>query len=153
MTDIQTGWDRAAGGADWIFLPGIAPADASGTLSYGNDLATAALISIFTDAQADAGDIVPDGSTDRRGWWGGAIGSRLWLEMRGKALPDLPGRVEQAVSDCLQWMIDDGIAGVIEVAAAYADAGQLGLSVIIHRADGTRLALQFADLWQYWGLA
>lgn len=152
MTDIQTGWDRAAGGADWIFLPGNT--ETSDTLSFGNDLATAALISIFTDAQADEGDTVPDGSTDRRGWWGdSAIGSKVWLEMRGKALPDLPGRVEQAVSDCLQWMIEDGIAGTIDVAAAYGDAGQLGLAVTIHRADGAKLALQFADLWQYWGLS
>ncbi|KUR80752.1 phage GP46 family protein [Novosphingobium sp. FSW06-99] len=148
MTDIQTGWNRTTRAADWVFLPGNDATDPTNSLTYGNDLATAALISLFTDAQADPDDVIPDGTTDRRGWWGGAIGSKIWLYVtRGKATPELPSQVQQAASDALQWFIDDGVATSIDVAAFYAAAGKLVLTVKIHRGNGSSLALQFADLW------
>jgi phage gp46-like protein len=147
MTDIQTGWNLGTCNADWIFLPGNDQADPTNLLSYGNDLATAVIISIFTDAQADPSDVIPDNTTDPRGWWGGEIGSRVWLHARGKATPDLPGVVQQDVSDCLQWMIDDGVATGIDVAAAYTGAGQMVLQVTVRRGNGASLSLQFSNLW------
>ena len=71
---------------------------AAGDLAADNGLKTAVLISLFTDRLAAADDEIPDGTEDRRGWWGdmpadgsapsGAppdpIGSRLWLLARAK---------------------------------------------------------------------
>jgi len=148
MTDIQTGWNFATGHADWVFLPGNDAADPTNQLSFGNDLATAVIISLFTDAQAGPDDTIPDNTSDPRGWWGGPIGSRIWLYAdRGKATPDLPGQVQQAAAEALQWMIDDGVATSIDTAAAYFGAGQMMLTVTVHRGNGSQLALQFANLW------
>ena len=148
MTDIQTGWNFANGLADWIFLPGNDATDPTNQLSYGNDLATAVIISLFTDAQAGPDDVIPDGSTDPRGWWGGPIGSKIWIFTdRGKATDDLPGQVTAAASDALQWMIDDGVATSIDTAAAYTAPGQMMLTVTVHRGNGAALALQFANFW------
>lgn len=148
MTDIQTGWNFANGIADFVFLRGNSPVPTTTDITFGNDLATAVLISLFTDAEADPSDPIPDGSTDPRGWWGGAIGSKIWLYAeRGKATDVLPGQIQQAAADALQWLIDDGVASAVDTAAAYADAGQLVLTVTITRADGTTLALRFENLW------
>ncbi|MDR3408477.1 MAG: phage GP46 family protein [Methylovirgula sp.] len=148
MTDIQTGWNRANGTADWVFLRGNAQEPTSSDVSVGNDLATAAMISLFTDAQADPSDTIPDNTTDRRGWWGGPIGSKIWIYTeRGKATPELPGQVQQAAADALQWFVDDGVATSVDTAAAYDASGKLVLNVAIHRGDGSSLALQFSNFW------
>jgi phage gp46-like protein len=77
MPDIQTLWNVTTG--DWNLVPG--------DVQSGDDLESAVLISLFTDRRAEASDVVPDGSNDRRGWWGDSgslylIGSRLWLLRR-----------------------------------------------------------------------
>ena len=76
MTDITTIWVVESGTGDWSI--------SGGALASGDDLASAVLISLFTDGLAGDDDIPPDGSGDRRGWWGDAgedipIGSKLWL--------------------------------------------------------------------------
>ena len=153
MTDIITGWNFVNGVADWVFVRGNAPdANANPQITFDNDLATAVLISLFTDAQATADDARPDananGPADRRGWWGGAVGSRIWIyTSRAKATADLPGDVAAAASDALPWRIDDGVATSSDTAAAYVAPGQLVLTVTVHRGNAPSLALQYANFW------
>jgi phage gp46-like protein len=103
MTDIATRWniDRSLG--DWsIHAPSAVswtdeagnaivdehgqPIDSvvttGGILAADDELFTAALISIFTDAAAGADDQLPTGEEDPRGWWAGPIGSKIWLRLR-----------------------------------------------------------------------
>jgi len=168
MTDIVTGWNATQGFGDWL-LGGNEPAlwvdgagnpivdeggapigvidDSSDRLQSAGDLATAVLISLFTDAAADDDDTIADGTENRRGWWGGNIGSKLWLRQREKPTPQLLALVKSDIVDALDWLIQDGVAARIDVATEYTRPGMLGAQVTIHRSGGRPLTLRFASLW------
>ncbi|ELU0790689.1 phage GP46 family protein [Salmonella enterica] len=85
----------------------------SGDLLPDSSVNTAIVLSYFTDRRAEPGDELPDGSTDRRGWWGDSfrnepIGSRLWLLSREKSLPDVLNRAAAYARESVQWLINDG---------------------------------------------
>lgn len=128
MTDIRTTWDPAVSAGDWLIDP---PA-----LAEGMDLETAVLISLFTDARAADDDLVPGAADDRRGWWAGPLGSRLWLLAREKATNEVRLRAQDYCRDALQWMLDDKVADRIEVNAEWAappDQRRLEIEVEIFR--------------------
>ena len=131
MTDIATIWNPDTNVGDWQVL--------NGDLVMDGGLATAAIISLGTDRLANADDVLPDNSTDRRGWWGDApidptvggtttylIGSRLWLLARGKGLPQTAVLAQQIVTEAFQWMLDDGVAGAVNVTTQLASSGLQG---------------------------
>lgn len=145
MTDIATAWDIANNRGDWSL--------AGSQLQSGNDLQTAVLISLFTDRVAKPDDVIPDGSSDPRGWWGdGAdaqypIGSRLWLISRAKQTPEVLGLARDIITEALQWLLDDGVAARVDVAAEFTRPGMLGIGVQIYKQDGSREALNFSYVW------
>lgn len=143
MTDIATIWVPSVGRGDWTI--------AGGDLAPGDDLVTAVLISLFTDRLAHADDAIPDGTSDRRGWWGDdpaiPIGSRLWLLDRAKQTQETLGRAHDYIVEALEWLIGDGIAAAIDVTTEWTRPSLLGATVIIHRATGPQRALQFAWAW------
>lgn len=169
MSDITTTWDIASGMGDWsldisqtsfwtdesgnsildqngqpidaFFVPGQG-------LIAGGDLVTAVLISLFTDATAGSDDVIPDGSGDPRGWWGGPIGSKLWLRERSKQIATVLVLVKNDIEQALAWMITDGIVANIEVTTEWTRPGMLGAQVILKRSDGARAALAFSKLWE-----
>jgi phage gp46-like protein len=114
---------------------------------------------LFSDRRAESDDELPDPkSTDRRGWWGDnlseldgdQIGSRLWLLERSKTTPDIPRLAEQYASEALQWLIDEGIAIKIDVAAARGGIvgnDRLELKVEIYKKDGNKEVFEFENLW------
>ncbi|MDR7259883.1 phage gp46-like protein [Sphingomonas sp. BE270] len=172
MVDIATIWDAAAGIGDWTLSIGRSNVivDARGAsirdgegrqylaaeeaytpgtgLVSDQDLQTAVLISLFTDAEAGADDVIPDGSGDPRGWWAGPIGSKLWLRERSKATPDLPELIRNDIGQALQWLIDDGVVASIAVTAEYQDAKTIAAQVVLRRQDSTQMAMQFARVWE-----
>jgi len=105
---------------------------------------TAIIISLFCDARADPDDELPFIGADRRGWWadayaeipGDVTGSKLWLLERGKQIPRTLVRAEQYGRDALQWLVDDGVASAIDVAASFPNLGWLGLEVTVIRPTG-----------------
>lgn len=129
----------AAGGslaADWTI--------AGGDLARDDGLRTAIAVSLMTDRLAAADDAIPDGTTDRRGWWGdlprdGAdpdpIGSRLWLLSRAKRTAETLVRAESYAAEALAWLIEDGVAESVTPAASWGGAAgdQLHLVVTIRR--------------------
>ena len=166
MTDIITSWDTQTGSGDWLFTPeypmlwtdengdpivdengGLINAVVAPTLPSSHDLATGVLISLFSDALASDDDALPDQSGDRRGWWGGEIGSKLWLRQRSKQSDTLLQLVKDDIKSALAWMIEDSVAASIDVEAEFTRPGMLGTRVVIHRPDGTNVALRFANLW------
>lgn len=143
MSDIRTVW-RDFGG-DWQ-LGGPA-------LTVDDGLETAVVISLFTDRLAGEGEAP---SVDRRGWWGDAyaevpgdrIGSRLWLLMRAKQTPQVLGQAELYCREALQWLIDDGVASAVDVAAEWTRSGMLGLQIAITRSAEPVAQFRFETFWK-----
>lgn len=169
MPDIATRWDADSGTGDWtidaavqlvwIDEHGNSIRDEHGEaigasfspgkgLVTGADLQTAALISLFTDAEAGPDDVIPDGTTDPRGWWAGPIGSKLWLRSRSKATATLPALIKDDIEQALAWMIDDQVVAAIDVAVEYATTAMITAQVLFRRSNGARAALRFSRLWE-----
>lgn len=129
---------------------------ADGDLATDSGLKTAVIVSLFTDRRAEPADALPDGSGDRRGWWADAwparerdrIGSRLWLLSREKELPEVRRRAEDYAREALQWLIDDRIAQAVRVEATTRDGDILHLRIVIARAGGGEVDMQFNTLWR-----
>ena len=143
MTDIALAWNPLLARADIAVAKGDLVPDAG--------LRTAVLISLFTDALARPDDEIPDGTDDRRGWWGNLplagepadpIGSRLWLLARAKRTEETRRRAQTYAQDALAWMVTDGVAAAVTVTAAWAgDRGEhLQLHIVIDRRSGGRTA-------------
>jgi phage gp46-like protein len=144
MSDITTFWDVSNARGDWQ-LSGAA-------LASGDDLTTAVLISLFTDRRARDDDTLPDGSTDRRGWWGdldqdSPIGSRLWLLSRSKLTPAVARSAKDYISEALRWLLDDGAAAAVNVATSIVLPNRLYATVEVLRVDGSRQAMNFNWAW------
>jgi phage gp46-like protein len=133
-----------------IFTPKIVDGDLAGD----EGLETAVIISLFSDKRISDEEI-PDGITDKRGWWGDMfpdiegdkIGSKLWLVSRGKINAITLANLENYAKDSLQWMIDDGVASYLEVVAAYlSDKKTAVISISIQRPTGEtdKFALNWA---------
>ena len=128
MGDITLTWDAARGRADWSF--------SNGDLTTGNDLQSAVILSLFTDLELPEGQAVPDGSTDRRGWWANAYetrpyGSLLWTMFRTKIVNPATTALQakQYASAALQWLLDDGVVATITIATGFISPGVLGMVI------------------------
>ena len=151
MADVALIWDPALGRADMAL--------AAGDLVMDDGLETAVIMSLFTDAPADAGDAIPDGSGDPRGWWGdmpidaaqqGATppdvtGSKLWLLDRAVLTSETLARAESYAEAALAWMVRDGVAQSVSATAVSPSFGKLELTVEILQASGSR---EFSYAWQ-----
>lgn len=145
MSDITTTWIVQTGTGDWSI--------SGGALTSGDDLATAVLISLFTDRVADASDILPDGSDDRRGWWGDdgedvPIGSRLWLLDRSRLTLQVANTARIYMEESLKWLVDDEVASGVKVLTAIAGNSQLSAIISITRSNGTVVPLKFNWAWR-----
>lgn len=125
-------------------------------LEADDGLKTAVVISIFTDARALADDELPEGVTDRRGWWGDIladvdadkIGSRRWLYMREKQTAETAQRIREADEEALAWLVDDGIAARVSVETEWIARGVLGERILVTKPDGDVVEFQFNHLWE-----
>ncbi|MHB9833817.1 phage GP46 family protein [Paraburkholderia terrae] len=144
MSDTSTVWDTANSRGDWVL--------AGAQLLTGNDLETAYLISLFTDRQAQPGDVIPDGSNDTRGWIGDVgqkypIGSRLWLLERAKATPQTLNNARTYVTEAVQWLVDDKVVSKHDITVQWIASGQLGIWIQAYRPDGSKFPA-FSWVWK-----
>lgn len=118
-------------------------------------LETAVTISLFSDKRVTAEEL-PAPQTDRKGWWGDMfpdidqdqIGSKLWTLARSKRVVETLRRTEDYAREALQWLIEDGVASRVTVAAEFQgeiSEGRWVLSVIIARPSGEES--RFQVLW------
>jgi phage gp46-like protein len=146
--DIRIVWNNTRTLGDWAL--------ADGDLETGQDLETACLVSLFTDALATPDFTPTDGTTDRRGWWADLyndrpLGSQLWQLERAKKTRATLGLARTYALDALQWLVDDGIAAALIVNTSWQAANMIGIAVAITRPNGTETRFMFAWAWQ--GLA
>lgn len=123
-----------------------------GDLVTDSTLQTAVMLSLYTDRRALDADMLPDGGTDRRGWWCDAFadqphGSRLWLLSREKELDEVLRRAREYAAEALKWITDAGIASTVEVNAVHLRRGVLQLLVGIQRPDGRVLERTYDYVW------
>lgn len=135
-----------------------------GSIDETQQLASAVLVALNTDALADPSEVLPDPrDTDRRGWWGDLnaaaiwggwpIGSRLWLLTRAKILDNTARegstiiRVESYIRVALQPFIDKGLASRVIVNLALNQDKQISGTILIYRGPKTAIQLQFQPLW------
>ncbi len=122
------------------------------SLSNDGDLATAVIISLFTDRRAGIDDVLPEFTgdksivpEDRKGWVGDAlpdvdgdrIGSRLWLLSRAKQTEETRQLAIEYAKEALQWMIDDGHVLFIDIKAEWVAYERLQLSVGLETFSGS----------------
>jgi phage gp46-like protein len=121
---------------------------------YSDELLyTAVMISLFTRRLAGPGDVLPDPRGPRHGWWGDAfekipahrLGSRLWLLQRSKTTQSVLNLARDYAKESLQWLIDDGVAGLIDVAVERQDSDRLAFRVAVTRPDD--VASRWAGVW------
>lgn len=152
--DLQTTFNGVLLTADFAL--------AAPDLATDEGLATAIVISLFTDARARPDDVLPPGETDRRGWWGDVVapanapadrpwatGSRLWLLRREKQTAETARRAAGYAREALAWIVAGGYGRAVDVSATWAEpevaVGRLELTVTVTRPDGTPARYTF--LW------
>ena len=142
---------------DWLQMD-------SGLIDETEQLASAVLVALNTDALADASDVLPDPrDTNRRGWWGDLdaerlwkgwpIGSRLWLLTRAKILDNTARegatitRVESYIRVALKPFIDQRICTQFTVVARQENDHRIVATIMIYRGPKTVIQLEYAPLW------
>lgn len=123
-------------------------------IATDDSLRTAVILSLFLDRRARDDDALPDGGSDRRGWWADTImpmtegmlalhdgarsprgpdqiGSRLWLLSRELQVREVVRRAHDYAVEALAWLIEDGHASRVEVRAFIPRFQMLGLDIRI----------------------
>ncbi len=149
MNDIRLVWDPVLGGADF----GIVGND----LEHDDSLETSVLLSLFTDARAKPGDVIPGELGARRGgWWaddisevaGDRFGSRLWLLKRMKQEPAVLSRGREHSLEALEWMKVDRVAERIEVDTEFFRRGWIRLVPRIFRPKLDPISFKYDYNWR-----
>lgn len=106
-------------------------------------LATAVLVSMFTDRRLDASEALPLGAGSRRGYWADSAldraGSGLWRLARMTATAETASRARAWTLEALDWLIEDGILEAVEVDAAW-EGERLCVEVRLRRGRAQRFA-------------
>ena len=126
-------------------------------IGNGGHLEAAVWVSLFSDGLADLGDMTQDLGEDRRGWYADSslpddrklARSLVWLHMREKKREKVRLLIENGASACLQWMVEDGVASKVDVAAEFprAQPEALVLSVALTEPNGVRHDWRVDLLW------
>lgn len=129
-------------------------------LAGEDTLTSAVLLSLLCDRTAEPHEVPADG--DRRGYWadaypavaGDQFGSRLWLLAREKQLTASIQRAKTVMEEALAWMVEDGIAQSVSVAAFALGMGKLAAQVQITLSGQSRtFRFTWDDARQVWSLA
>lgn len=153
-----TYWSSGEALGDWRVAP---PGDAvnPGGLDASGQIASAVVLSLFTDRRAPEG-WRPEVS-DRRGWWGDVvapdgqepepIGSHLWLLKNEVATAENAARARIYAEEALAWLVRDKVAARVVVTSGLLTDPERGvwLAVEVHdRAGAIIFDRKFARLWR-----
>ena len=143
MTDIRLAWDAAGFTGDVEV--------AANDLAPDAGLETAVFMSLFSDRRLDDSDDLPDGATDRRGWWADTqddrIGSKLWTLSRSKQTPAVLGQIEAYAREALEWLVTDRIASSVDVSAISGAMGVWELAVTVRRPAADPALYRYSYTW------
>jgi phage gp46-like protein len=134
-------------------------------LDETQELATAIMVALNTDALAAPSDVLPDPrSTDRRGWWGDyqadviwngwPIGSKLWLLERAKITDAnaregaTVARVQNYIRQALQPFVTAKIFSQFTVTVTQDNIQRISARIRIYRGPKTTIDLEYQPAWQ-----
>ncbi|TCR69685.1 phage GP46 family protein [Bosea sp. BK604] len=154
----STFWDEAEQLGDWRVAPAGDPVNPGG-LDASEQLASAVIISLFTDRRAPEG-WRPD-IADRRGWWGDKvaaegeaaeeIGSLLWT-LRNEVATEQNAELARIYAiEALAWMLRDRVAAEVTITSGLIDDPRRGIWLdvkISDRSGALAYDRRFARLWQ-----
>jgi phage gp46-like protein len=85
--------------------------------------------------------------TDKGTWFADpSFGSDLWLlKKEGKVDGQTAGKLERIVRESLQWLVDDGMAAVVDCAAERNGKSRMDYRVTVTRPDGSSVEIQ--EVW------
>ena len=137
----------------------VAPTTSTTPTAYLEDetLETSIRLSLFTNARAQDGDELPEGSgafgEELGGWWadkflegGGPLGSRLWTLRRSSLTSETRQRARDYAVEALRWLVVQGIASSVAVETAIPERGRLALYVTVTREGETPSRFQY--VWE-----
>lgn len=118
-------------------------------------LETAVLLSIGSDRRAGDDDIIPDGTENKRGWWGDIlnkdgdiIGSRRWLLYRSKLTNENIIRLQEYDLEALKWLIDDGVASEVDITITRVVLNAIEEDIKITRPKGDPVTFKYFFNWE-----
>lgn len=109
------------------------------------DLKTAVAVSLFSDSRA-ARTQLPSLEDDPRGWWGGEIGSLLWLLSREKTITINLEKGIRYIRNALNWLIEQGIASKIEVSGVIENQYRFKFQITIFKSLDSRYDYLWKDI-------
>lgn len=129
----------------------------NGDIAGDNGLASAVLISLFTDARAPSLERLPEGEISLRGWWGDSInsenqettGSLLWLLFRSKAISSTAESAFDYCKSALQWILDLDIAEKVLIDSSIKSGGTLQIIIKISRGSAKKYEYLWEDSLNY----
>ena len=125
--------------------------DANGQINATASFNTSILRSLLSERRA-----LPDEMTDpkrRRGWIGNdkyENGSKIWLFSQSRLTRSNINRLETEAESALQWLVDDGLAVLVEDAVVVVQGGRVFLTVTIRYSDDSVENITLA-LWENTG--
>lgn len=124
----------------------------SAGLRQDDGLETLVLQVLFTDARADDSDVLPDGTSDKRGWIGDTFtvqpwGSKLWLLDRSKLTTDVRNKAVTYAQTALDAHLKPDYARNIVVTGSIPQFQLLQLVIAITRQDGTEMTMTINQRW------
>lgn len=149
LGDLALTWSNALGSADLSII--------DLDLASDRGLATAVLLSLFTDRRAETDDVPPSGDArDRRGWWadqfaaveGDLIGSRLWLLDRAKNTNENRLRAKEYALEALAWMLEDRVVSSIDVIVEAVTPALL-IAGKLQRPGRDAVSFRFSHTWDH----
>jgi len=108
-----------------------------------NSLYSEIVICLFTDRLALVDDVIPDGTTDRRGVWSDSFsdqepkGSRLWLLSREKLIQRTANRAREYIEEALAYLVTESRALKIDVRVSLMPPQFLAAYISITLPDGS----------------
>lgn len=128
----------------------------AGLNADGNDVAldsglgTAISLCLFCDARALDNDVIPDGTSDRRGWWADStFGSRLWLLERSNINDETIQTAQKYILEALQILLDNKVADSFNVAITQTGMSSIKIEIeAVWQAPKASKSFSYFYNWQ-----